>query len=94
MDRSSKSTRFLKRQNSVSLPSYFAHSDISLDELRSILGLAPKDRSATHLSILAYFTQHIKVFAELISKGSTEAHSQCCRFLSYEARDKGDVTST
>lgn len=94
MDRSNKSNRFLKRQNSVLVPSYFDHSDISLETLSSILSVAPKDRSANHISVLTYFTQHIKVFAELIAKGNTEAHSQCCRFLSYERRAMGDVTST
>lgn len=82
--------RFLKRQNSSPIPNYFTKSELTLDSLRSILSVPPKDRPASDTAILVYFTQYIKVFAELIAAGHAEAHSQCCKYLLYEQYAKGD----
>ena len=86
-------SHFLKRQNSVLTPSYFAHSDVSLEDLQEILSIAPEERSSSDIRVLAYFTGHIKVFAELLANGDTESHHECCRTLSYEQHEAGEVAS-
>lgn len=85
---------FLKRQNSLLTPSYFAHSEVSLSELQTILSIPPADRSDSDIRVLTFFTAHIKVFSELLANNDTEAHSECCRTLSYEEFNTGDVSTT
>ena len=83
-------SHFLKRHDSVLSASYFSSSGPSLDDLRSILAVPPSSRSEADIGFLAFFTGHIKFFADMIASGNAESHRECCRAFTYERHPAGE----
>ena len=84
--------KFLKRKDSVSLPSYFNESTFALENLKEILALAPESRSEGQINALMAFSKSIKFFGELRKNINESAHAQCCRHLTYVCHPAGSVS--
>ena len=84
-------SHFLKRHDSVLSASYFSSpSGPTLDDLKAILSVPPSSRSDADLAFLAFFTGHIKFFADMIASGNAETHKECCRAFTYEQHSAGE----
>ena len=86
--------KFLKRKDSLFLPSYFSESSATLTQLQAILTEKAEDRTEAQLSTLMGFTKHLKFFGEIRDGISEDAHYQCCRLLKHEHYPAGKVTQT
>lgn len=86
--------KFLKRKDSMQLPSYFSEHTVGLDELQGILAHLPGCRTEGQLDLLVTFSKNIKFFAELRNSISPALHRQCCDHLVYSFSPTGSVTAT
>lgn len=86
--------KFLKRKDSMMLPSYFSEHTVGLDELQFILAQAPGSRTEDQLESLVAFSKNIKFFAELRDTISPALHQQCCNHLIYSFAPSGAVPTT
>lgn len=55
-----------------------------LYQIKKILKLAPKHRTARNINTLLQFTSDIDFFRKLNEESSVEAHLKCCQFMHYE----------
>lgn len=83
-------SHFLKRHDSVLSASYFSSSGPSLDDLKAILTVPSNARSEAEVGFLAFFTGHIKFFADMIASGNADTHRECCRAFTHEQHQAGE----
>ena len=86
--------KFMKRKDSMQLPSYFSEHTVGLDELQGILAHPPGSRTTEQLDLLVTFSKNIKFFAELRNTISPALHQQCCNHLVYSFSPTGSVSVT
>ena len=81
--------RFLKRKESVAVPSYFHEVVAPFQLLHDILCVPPHQRTKAQITSLANFSIHLKFFQDLSAELSAEAHEQCCKHLKYHQASAG-----
>ena len=86
--------KFLKRKDSISLPSVFPDSHTTFDRIRSILSLPYAERTESQISSLMSFTQKMKFFSDLRDTVGEYAHYQCCQRLGFLQCPPGKVMLT
>jgi CRP-like cAMP-binding protein len=60
--------------------------DEEIKQIKTILKLAPDDRSADDVRLLMNFTSHIEFFRKLSDDNFPEAHLKCCQYMHYECK--------
>jgi hypothetical protein len=83
--------KFLKRKNSISLPTLLTDSYTTFDRVRSILSLPYAERTESQISSLLSFTKKMKFFSDLRDTAGEYAHYQCCQKLGYQQCPPGKV---
>ena len=83
--------RFLKRERTEYL---VETAKDTLDHLKMILIIPPRERTLVQIQTLVSFTKHIRFFSELSDKEGTAAHQQCVQHMFYQSVKEGQVRSS